>query len=563
MLGRAICLLFSLALLEGATDPTIVTATDSGWVANNGQTAHFAEHPEFGNYAVGWDPVDFDTGINLRNFFVFDLSDVTDTITTATLDLYMPTPEGYLSHESTEPYVLTGTTTAATDLIRIVRSAGNPTGQVIYASFGTGTVFASITVSPADQGTTLHLALNAAGVSYLNDNRGKMIVLSGQDPDSPTSGSTIVDCRGPCRFFFTETDPTGAGIFAQTPRPTLTLGFAPLPPASVSIVSGDQQSGVAGSPLSNPVVVEVQDANHGMVSEATVMFTAENATVDPASVTTDAQGRASTRVTLGDMPGTATVTAMVAGLPAVTFHATVNANPSLPTITGVVNGASYIPEIAAASWVTITGQNLSATTRSWGADDFIDGALPTLLDGVSVTINGKPAFVYYISPTQLNVLAPDDPAAGPVAIQVTNAAGVSAAYMVDKAALSPGLFLFTEKYPAAVHADGVYLGPPGLIAGATTTPAQPGEIVLLFGSGFGATDPAIPADHVFSTTPPIAAEITATVGGVPAEVHGYLISPGLYQFNLTVPEVPDGDAAIVIHIAGRQTPDGLFLAVQH
>ena len=41
------------------------------------------------------------------------------------------------------------------------------------------------------------------------------------------------------------------------------------------------------------------------------------------------------------------------------------------------------------------------------ASDFVVNRLPTQLGGVSVSIDGKPAYVYYISPTQINVLAPD------------------------------------------------------------------------------------------------------------------------------------------------------------
>ena len=57
----------------------------------------------------------------------------------------------------------------------------------------------------------------------------------------------------------------------------------------------------------------------------------------------------------------------------------------------------------------------------WQASDIVNGALPTLLQGVSVTVNGLPAYVDYISPTQINALAPDDATLGPVPVQVTTA----------------------------------------------------------------------------------------------------------------------------------------------
>lgn len=42
------------------------------------------------------------------------------------------------------------------------------------------------------------------------------------------------------------------------------------------------------------------------------------------------------------------------------------------------------------------------------------------MDGVSVTVNNKPAFVYYISPSQVNILTPPDAIQGPVQVKVTN-----------------------------------------------------------------------------------------------------------------------------------------------
>lgn len=333
------------------------------------------------------------------------------------------------------------------------------------------------------------------------------------------------------------------------------------PASLLYAVSGDNQSGVAGAPLPVSLVVGVVDSHRNSVPDATVSFSALGASVNPTSAKTDANGHASTQVTLGSTPGPVTVNASVSGLNAVTFNLTATTNPLLPNITGVVNGASFLPGFVAGSWVTIQGTNLSATTRPWGASDFVNGALPTQLDNVSATINGKAAYIYYISSKQLNVLAPDDPATGPVAVQVTNSEGASNTFTANKVALSPALFLFTSPYPAAVHADGTYVGPPQLIAGATTTPAKPNEIIMLYGTGFGATNPIITTGFVFTNAAPLAQSVTATVGGMPADVQGFLVSPGLYQFNLTVPNLPNGDAPLAITIGGLSTPDGLMLTV--
>jgi uncharacterized protein (TIGR03437 family) len=96
-----------------------------------------------------------------------------------------------------------------------------------------------------------------------------------------------------------------------------------------------------------------------------------------------------------------------------------------PVIVGAVNGASYQPTIASATWVAIVGSNLSTVTRQWADSDFLNGNLPTKLGDVQVTINGKSAFIYFISTGQINVLAPDDPTIGQVPVQVTNSQGSS------------------------------------------------------------------------------------------------------------------------------------------
>ena len=87
-----------------------------------------------------------------------------------------------------------------------------------------------------------------------------------------------------------------------------------------------------------------------------------------------------------------------------------------PAITGVSNNASGSPNIASGSWVSIYGTGLSATTRSWKTSDFSGNNLPTVIDNVSVKINGKNAAISYVSPGMLNVLAPTDSTTGSVPV---------------------------------------------------------------------------------------------------------------------------------------------------
>jgi uncharacterized protein (TIGR03437 family) len=237
-------------------------------------------------------------------------------------------------------------------------------------------------------------------------------------------------------------------------------------------------------------------------------------------------------------------------------------------VTAVVNGASFQTNFAAATWVSIFGTNLSTSTEEWGGSDFVNGMLPTTLDGVSVTIDGMPAYVEFISPTQINVLAPDDATTGTVQVQVTAAGQQSNSFTAQKQQYSPAFFTFDNgKYVAALHNSNYsYVGAPSLIAGAT--PAQPGEVVLLYGTGFGPTDPATPANQLApsGTANPLPANsVQITIGGVAADLifGGRIAGAGLYQFDVTVPSgLPSGDAAVVATIGGVPTQTGVSITIQ-
>jgi uncharacterized protein (TIGR03437 family) len=234
-----------------------------------------------------------------------------------------------------------------------------------------------------------------------------------------------------------------------------------------------------------------------------------------------------------------------------------------PYITNVENGASFQAGFGSATWVSIVGTNLSQTTRLWQGSDFVGSSLPTSLSGVSVTIDGLPAYVEYISPTQINVLAPDDAAVGAVQVQVTDSQVTSNSFTAQKQQFSPAFFTFAGSYVAAQHADYSLVGKPGLIAGVTSTPAAPGETVLIWATGFGPTNPPLPTGQLVAAPAAPANSVTFTIGGVTAPVaYSGLVGSGLYQFNVTVPNVPNGDAAVVAQVGGVQTQTGALIAVQ-
>jgi uncharacterized protein (TIGR03437 family) len=251
----------------------------------------------------------------------------------------------------------------------------------------------------------------------------------------------------------------------------------------------------------------------------------------------------------------------------ISLNVTLTVQDSAPTITSVVNGASFQPSIQNGSWITIQGTGLSTTTRTWNSTDILDGQLPQSLDGVKVSINGKSAVVSYISPSQINLLAPVDSTTGTIQVAVTNVNGSSPPFSVQMQAYSPAWFMLGApggKYLAATHADGSIVGPVGLYgATVSTQPAKPGETIILYGTGFGATTTPVPTDQVFSGAALLAASESITIGGVVANAQFAGESAnGLYQFNVVVPDLATGDQPVTARISNSQTQGNAFVFVQ-
>ena len=168
--------------------------------------------------------------------------------------------------------------------------------------------------------------------------------------------------------------------------------------------------------------------------------------------------------------------------------ATSQSGPEISLVSTIAGGAQTT---APNTWLAIYGINLSTTVRPWQSSDFVNGQMPTQLDGVSVTINGKPAFVEYVSSNQVNLLTPLDAGQGNVQITVTSGGVTSAPLWIPMQTVAPGFFQFSgAPYVAATHAAGTLLAPTTLYPGAST-PAKPGEVVTIYGSGFGQTTPGV------------------------------------------------------------------------
>jgi len=241
------------------------------------------------------------------------------------------------------------------------------------------------------------------------------------------------------------------------------------------------------------------------------------------------------------------------------------ATESVPMISTVANAEGESPAIAPNTWVEIKGVNLAPAgdSRIWQGSDIVGAQMPTQLDRVSALVNGKSAYVYYISPTQINVLTPPDAMTGPVQVNVTNNGATSSSFTAQAQTLSPSFFVFNGgPYIAAVHGNGSLIGSASLYPG-STTPAKPGETILLYANGFGPTGvPVISGSIMQSGT--LSPLPVIKIGGVIAAVQfAGLVLPGEFQFNVVVPSnTPAGDQPITASYGGFSTQAGTLLTIQ-
>jgi uncharacterized protein (TIGR03437 family) len=149
--------------------------------------------------------------------------------------------------------------------------------------------------------------------------------------------------------------------------------------------------------------------------------------------------------------------------------------------TGVMNAAGVTPQkgVAAGSMISIFGAHL-ANTSAVAAD----GLLPQTLAGVTARTGDRLLPLIYASPIQINAQLPDDTVAGDQIMTVTppGQPDVRAVFTVVRNA--PGLFpvmSVDQAFAMAVHEDGSPI--------TTDNPAKRGELITVFGTGFG------PADH--------------------------------------------------------------------
>ncbi len=241
-----------------------------------------------------------------------------------------------------------------------------------------------------------------------------------------------------------------------------------------------------------------------------------------------------------------------------------------PSITsgGIVPIYSSSTTIQPGSWISIYGTDLATGTAVWNGD------FPTSLNGTSVTIDGKPAYLWYVSPGQINLQAPDDSARGTVAVVVTNN-GVSTTSSVTLGTYAPSFSLLDATHVAGIilrqngtgaYGGGTYdiVGPAGNSLGYPTVPAKAGDILQLYGVGFGPTSPVVMSGQLYSGAAATTSPVQLTVNGVSiTPSFAGLTEAGLYQINFTLPAgLGTGDVPLEALVGGVQTQSKVVLSVQ-
>jgi uncharacterized protein (TIGR03437 family) len=257
------------------------------------------------------------------------------------------------------------------------------------------------------------------------------------------------------------------------------------------------------------------------------------------------------------------------------YTSSVQLNPAVPvapivTANNIVSAATSVAgPVAANSWVTVYGSNLGVTSRAWQDSDFINGAFPASLDGVSVVLTafGAPrrAYIGYVSPTQVNFLLPSDTNSTTVQVQVRNSAGISAQLPLTVQANAPQLLTLDGKFVSGTHTDGSILGKAGLFPSATTSPAVPGETITLYATGCGVTTPAQTPGQLATQSNSLATLPGVTIGGAAATVVSGGVLPGsggVYQIRVQVPaNAVNGDLPVVAQL-GTFSSASTLLTVQ-
>lgn len=230
----------------------------------------------------------------------------------------------------------------------------------------------------------------------------------------------------------------------------------------------------------------------------------------------------------------------------------------------VVNAAdNQSGQLAPYAIGTIYGTNLAYGTATLTAGDIRGGVLPIMLGTCETTvlINYTPTALYYVSPTQINFLVPPNLLPGPASVYVGVDSVRGPMIQLTLALAAPGLFQLDVHNAVASRADGSVITP--------SSPAKPGDIVVLWATGLGPTNPSPEYFQLPTSAAPLvaSADLSILLDGVAVnskaieyagQAPGYA---GLYQINLRLPQSTRANPEIRLQIYGATSIPEIHLPV--
>jgi uncharacterized protein (TIGR03437 family) len=199
----------------------------------------------------------------------------------------------------------------------------------------------------------------------------------------------------------------------------------------LAVSAGDKQVPSAGKALALPVRFRVTDANRLGYEGITVRASATTGTVTPTTATSDASGTVSF-VWTPAAGGAQTLTATLEG--GASAQAITDATP-FASAAGIVNAASFAEGVVPGAIATVFGSNLAGGQVGQAAPP-----LPTELAGVTATIDGVTAQLFYVSDGQVNLLVPPSLTPGTAILRIRNGSVSTADVRVSVLATQPGIF---------------------------------------------------------------------------------------------------------------------------
>jgi uncharacterized protein (TIGR03437 family) len=246
-----------------------------------------------------------------------------------------------------------------------------------------------------------------------------------------------------------------------------------------------------------------------------------------------------------------------------------------PGVRAQVTGTLTAPSYSAASIVsaadqtsgtlapnaiaTLYGTNLAFTTHALTVGDLNQGDLPLSLAEVTVYVNNIQANLFYVSPTQINFLIPYEITTSSAVVFV-NRQGLDGPFVtIQLAPAAPAFFQWNGNLAVAEHANGTLISP--------ASPAQGGEVIVLFAAGLGRTTPDLSSGFIVQlpVTILLASQLQILLNGVPCpagSIYYAGVTPGfagLYQINLQLPDVLPLNPEIQMAIGTQISPAAIQL----